>query len=139
MGERSGVGMVELVILEALDCLGARFERPNVSNARVLAEVEKRVGLAPGYGYEVLADLARPWTVPVRLVHGEGNYGELRDDEPTSPFRHTGSRLSPAGSPCWRLSAAPWPRCPSGSSATYCLAYWVSKTGAEFSPKGDDG
>jgi hypothetical protein len=64
--------MVELVILEALASLGAGSDRPDVARARVLAEVEKRIGLASGYGYEVLADLARPWTVPVRLVPGEG-------------------------------------------------------------------
>jgi hypothetical protein len=99
MGERSGVGMVELVILEALDSLGARSDRPDpdVGNATVLAEVERRIGLAPGYAYQVLVDLARWWTVPVRLVHGQGNYGELRDDQPASHFRHTGSRLSRAG------------------------------------------
>jgi hypothetical protein len=49
------------------------------------------------YAYQVLVDLARWWTVPVRLVHGQGNYGGLRDDQPASHFRHTGSRLSRAG------------------------------------------
>jgi len=42
-------------------------------------------------------DLARWWTVPVRLIQGQGNYGELRDDQPASHFRHTESRLSRAG------------------------------------------
>jgi DNA gyrase/topoisomerase IV subunit A len=97
VSERGGVGLVELVILKALDSLGARADQPETANARVLAEVENRIGLAPGYAYEVLVDLARWWTVPVRLVHGEGDYGELRDDIPASHFRHTESRLSQAG------------------------------------------
>lgn len=97
MGERSGVGVVELVILEALDFLGARSERAEAANARVLAEVEQRIGLAPGYAYEVLVDLVRPWTVPVRPVQVLGNYGEPAGGEPASHFWHTGSWLSGAG------------------------------------------
>jgi hypothetical protein len=97
MGERSGVGVVELVILEVLDSLGAGPDRPSIANTTALAKVEARIGLAPGYAYQVLVDLARWWTVPVRLVHGEGNYGEKRDDGPASDPRHTESRLSPAG------------------------------------------
>jgi DNA gyrase/topoisomerase IV subunit A len=97
MSDRSGIGMVEIAILEALESLGARADDPHVGNAGVLAEVERRIGLAPGHAYPVLADLARQWTVPVRLVQGQGNYGELRDDEPASHFRYTESRLSQAG------------------------------------------
>lgn len=97
MGERSGVGVVELALLQVLDSLGARAGRPHVASKRVLAEVENRIGLAPGYAYQVQADLARHWQVPVRLVDGEGDYGELRDDQPASHFRHTEARLSPAG------------------------------------------
>jgi hypothetical protein len=97
MSERSGVGVVELVILEVLDSLGAGPDRPRIVNSTVLAEVEARIGLAPGYAYQVLVELARWWTVPVRLVHGEGNYGELRDDLPAAHPRYTESRLSRAG------------------------------------------
>jgi hypothetical protein len=97
MGERSGVGVVELVILEALDFLGGWSDQPDVANARVLAEVEQRIGLAPGYAYQVLVDQVRPWTVPVRLVDGLGNYGDFAGDDPASHFRHTESRLSRAG------------------------------------------
>ena len=96
MGERSGVGLVEFTILEALDSRGARPRRRPAENTRVLADVESRIGLAPGYAYEVLLDLARPWRVPVRLVEGIGNYGDLRGD-PAAAFCHTASRLAPAG------------------------------------------
>lgn len=96
MGERSGLGLVECTILEALDALGARPGRRHRSNARVLAAVEDRLGLAPGYAYEVLLDLARPWTMPVSLISPSGNFGS-RGDDPAANFRYTESRLSAAG------------------------------------------
>jgi DNA gyrase/topoisomerase IV subunit A len=62
----------------------------------VLAAVEDRIGLAPGYAYEVLLDLARPWTMPVSLVSGCGiGIGSRSGSAPN--FRYTESRLSPAG------------------------------------------
>jgi hypothetical protein len=96
VSERSGLGLVEAAIVAALDSLGGRADRRHIRNARVLAAVEERIGLAPGYGYEVLLDLARPWIMPVRLVDGQGNYGDRRGD-PAASFRYTESRLSPAG------------------------------------------
>jgi hypothetical protein len=95
MGERSGVGVVECAILEALDSQAAHPGQRHRRNARVLAAVEDRIGLAPGYAYEVLLDLARPWTMPVSLVSGCGNFGSR--GWPAANFRYTESRLSPAG------------------------------------------
>lgn len=96
MGERSGIGLVECAILEALDSLGARPGRGYRVNSRVLAAVEDRIGLAPGYAYEVILDLARPWMMPVTLVRGQGNYGGRGDDPAANP-PYTESRLSHAG------------------------------------------
>jgi DNA gyrase/topoisomerase IV subunit A len=96
MGERSGVGLVELAVLEALDSLGARPGRGHRKNATVLAAVEDHIGLAPGYAYEVLLDLARPWTMPLSLIDGHGNFGS-RGDHPAANPRYTESRLSAAG------------------------------------------
>jgi len=99
MGERSGLGLIECTILkalDALDALGARPGRRHRSNATVLAVLEDRLGLAPGYGYEVLLDLGRSWTMPVSLIHPFGNFGS-RGDDPAANFRCTDSRLSPAG------------------------------------------
>ncbi len=96
MGERSGAGLVECTILEALDSLGARPGRGYRLSARVLTAVEDRIGLAPGYAYEVLLDLARPWTMPLTLVDGQGNFGSRGSDPAANP-RYTESRLSPAG------------------------------------------
>jgi len=96
MGERSGAGLVECAILDALGSLGARPGRGYRVNTRVLAVVEDRIGLAPRYAYEVLLDLARPWTMPLNLIDGQGNFGSRGNDPAANP-PYTGSRLSPAG------------------------------------------
>lgn len=96
MGERTGLGLVEVTILDALDVAGGESGGRPVRSARALSAVEERIGLAPGYAYEVLSDLALPWRVPVRLVTGYGNFGS-RDGFPPVSFHHTEARLSPAG------------------------------------------
>jgi len=90
MSERTGLGVVEIALLEALET--SRFLRCD----RALASVEERIGLAPGYAYEVLVDLARPWTMPVNLVQGQGNFGSRGNDSPAN-FRYTEARVTPAG------------------------------------------
>jgi DNA gyrase/topoisomerase IV, subunit A len=95
MGDRSGVGLVECTILEALDSLGAQPRRHRRS-AKVLERVEERIGLAPGYAYEVLLDLARPWTMPLLLVDGQGNFG-TRGNDPAANYRYTEAGLTRAG------------------------------------------
>jgi DNA gyrase/topoisomerase IV subunit A len=90
MSERTGLGVVEIALLEALD--SSRFLKCD----KALSSVEERVGLAPGYAYEVLADLARPWTMPVHLVQGQGNFGS-RGNEPPANFRYTEARVTQAG------------------------------------------
>ncbi len=95
MGDRSGVGLVECAILEALDSLGAQPRRHRRS-AKVLDVVEERIGLAPGYAYEVLLDLARPWTMPLLLVDGQGNFG-TRGNDPAANYRYTEAGLTRAG------------------------------------------
>jgi len=96
VGERTGAGLVECAILEALDSLGARPGRGYRVSTKVLAAVEDRIGLAPGYAYEILLDLARPWMMPVNLVCVQGNYGSRGDDPPANP-PYTEARLSRAG------------------------------------------
>jgi DNA gyrase/topoisomerase IV subunit A len=96
MSERSGVGLVECAILEALDALGAQAGQPHRPSAMVLAVVEDLIGLAPGYAYEVLLDLGRPWTMPVTLISRNGNFGG-RGNDPAANFRYTESRLTLAG------------------------------------------
>jgi hypothetical protein len=90
MSERSGLGLVEIALLEALET--SRFTRSD----KALARVEERIDLAPGYAYEVLVDLARPWTMPVNLIQGQGNFGS-RGNDPPANFRYTEARITRAG------------------------------------------
>jgi DNA gyrase/topoisomerase IV, subunit A len=90
MSERTGLGVVEIELLEALET--TQFLRSD----KALTRVEERIGLAPGYAYEVLLDMARPWAMPVSLVQGQGNFGSRANDPPAN-FRYTEARISPAG------------------------------------------
>jgi hypothetical protein len=96
MGKRSGVGLVELAILEALDARRAWPGRPAVHCLKVLAALEDEMGLARGYAYQVLIDLALPWKLPIPLIEPIGNFGGRGDDPPASAY-YTEARLSPAG------------------------------------------
>lgn len=96
MSERSGVGVVELAILEALDSLGARPGRGYRQCEQVLAVVEDTSAVPRGYGYQVLVDTARDWLTQVPLIDPQGNFGSQGNDPPASP-RYTEARLSPAG------------------------------------------
>ena len=55
MGQRSGVGLVELAILEALDARRAWPGRRAASCAKILATLEDELGLARGYAYKEIA------------------------------------------------------------------------------------
>ena len=101
MGERTGVGLVECAILEALDSLGAQPRRGYRRNARVLAAAGDRVGLAPGYAYEVLLDLARPWTMPLSPDRRAGQLRQPRKRSRGEPSLH---RVPAVGQPGKSLS-----------------------------------
>ena len=90
MSERTGLGVVEIAILEAL------HSGQVLRSATALARVEQQIGLAPGYAYQVLVGLAQPWTMPIRLVDGQGNFGS-RGNDPPANFRYTQARITRAG------------------------------------------
>jgi DNA gyrase/topoisomerase IV, subunit A len=94
--ERSGIGLVELRMLEALDSLGVRSYRRPRRSARFLQAVETQIRLAPGYAYQMLVDLAQPRTLALPLVDGIGNFGS-RGGDPPANYRYTEARLSRAG------------------------------------------
>jgi len=96
MGERSGVGLVELAILEALDSRRAWHNRRPVKCLKLLLALEDGIGLARGYTYQVLTDLALPWKIPIPLIEPQGNFGSRGSDPPASPY-YTEARLSRAG------------------------------------------
>jgi hypothetical protein len=96
MGESSGVGLVELAILDALDARRAWPNRRYVNCLKVLLALENEIGLARGYGHQVLIDIAVPWRLPIPLVQPQGNFGGQGNDPPASPY-YTRARLSPVG------------------------------------------
>jgi hypothetical protein len=96
MGQRSGVGVVELAILEVLDARRAGAGRRAVQCEKVLAALEDEMGLDRKYAWQALIDLTQPWKLPVPLVDGIGNFGSRGNDPPASP-RYSEARLSPAG------------------------------------------
>jgi len=69
LSERSGIGAVQVAVLEAL---AARPGRGFRSNEKLLSQAEVQIGLAPWYAYPVLVDLAQPWKMPVTLIEGQG-------------------------------------------------------------------
>src|SRR5262249_51506053 len=97
MSERTGLGLTELAVLEAIETVTGGRPRAFRKCSTVLGEIERRIGLGSRYGYDVLLDLARPWTTPVRLADGQGNLGEPGDDFPAAGPAYTECRLSHAG------------------------------------------
>ncbi|MDQ6949914.1 MAG: hypothetical protein M3256_27615 [Actinomycetota bacterium] len=95
MSERSGLGLLEVAVLEAVAECGAGPNQRFVKSAKIVGTLERTNGIAPDYGYAVLCDLAAPWLLRVPLVDGHGNFGSP-DFEPSAP-RYNEARLSPAG------------------------------------------
>jgi DNA gyrase subunit A len=95
MSAASGLGLLDLSILEAIDAAGARHDRPYLKTQRVLDVLHERTGIAPNQAYESLCDLARPYNVHLQLVDFHGNYGS--PDFGPAGARYTECRLSPLG------------------------------------------
>ena len=96
MGNSTGLSLVEVAVLEALDALRAQPDQKHVRSARVVAYLEEQIGLPPRYSYPLLVDLASPWLLPVPLVNGLGNLGSRGGGLPASAD-YTSVRLSQAG------------------------------------------
>src|SRR5262245_14558627 len=94
MSERTGLGPLELAVLEAAQprtAGSARYRR----SSTVLSAVAQQ-GFGPSYAYPVLVDLAVPWKRHLCLLDGQGNYGSPGDDPPADA-EYTEVRLSPLG------------------------------------------
>ena len=95
--DRTGIGAIERAVLEALDDLGARPDRPHRKSANVIGRVYEASGIGPQFAYGAACALAAPWLVHLRLIDFHGNLGGPdEDDEPAAP-RYTEIRLSKAG------------------------------------------
>ncbi len=110
MSERTGLGLVELLVLEALDEIDARPHRPHKKSAKVLEHLHMTRGVGPKYGYPALCSLAVDWLQHVPLVDPHGNFG-TPDFEPANP-RYTEARLSFAGALVLASERGELPRLP---------------------------
>lgn len=97
MGERTGLGLVEMTILRALGALGAGHDDDPLASGKVLGVIEDAIGLAPGYTYQILCDLARSWISQVPLVSVVGDLGGPDPQDEVASPRYTLCRLTRAG------------------------------------------
>lgn len=95
MSELSGLGLLDLAILEACERAGARSGAPYMKTQRVLEVLAESTGIGPRHAYEPLCDMARNWVVHLPLIDFHGNAGSP-DFTPASP-RYTECRLTPLG------------------------------------------
>ena len=95
MSDRTGLGLLDVAILDALACVEAGPGRPYVKTQRVLDVLYDSTGIGPRIAYEPLCSMARPWVLHLLLVDFHGNVGSP-DFEPASP-QYTEARLGPLG------------------------------------------
>lgn len=112
MLERTGIGLIERLVLETMAQLGARPDRPFVKSAKIVDAVRARHGVHVGYGYWVMRALASDCLIPLRLVEGHGNFGS--PDYSAASAHFTEGRLTPAGLMAVESDRGDLPRLPIG-------------------------
>ena len=95
MSSATGLGLLDLLILEAIEAAGASSHGPYMKTQRALDVLHERTGIGSTQAYESLCDMARPYVVHLPLIDFNGNYGSP-DWEPASA-RYTECRLTPLG------------------------------------------
>lgn len=93
---RTGLGPLEIAVLEAVDGLGGTTGAGRRRTDRVLERLEREHGIGPRYAYPVVLDLGTPWRLHLPLLDPNGNWGSQHGD-PAADARYTEVRLSPAG------------------------------------------
>ena len=96
MSPRTGLGPLELSLLDALDLLAGSRAGDPVRCAEVLAAVERLHGFGPRYSWPALVDLGAPWRLHLPLVELMGNVGSQHGDPPADSAYVEG-RLSEIG------------------------------------------
>lgn len=96
MSAATGLGLLDVAIIEACGAVGAIPDRAFVKCQLVLDEVYASTGIGPGVACEPLYDLARPWVVHLRLLDVHGNLGSPDGFDGADP-RYTECRLTPLG------------------------------------------
>jgi DNA gyrase/topoisomerase IV subunit A len=106
------LGLVERSVLETMDHLGARPDRPHVKCARIVQRLADELGVSPRYGYDSLCTMSQAWLLHLPLVDFHGNNGSADEyDRPANP-RYTEARLSPAGAIALAADLGEGPRVP---------------------------
>lgn len=95
MSDRTGLGPLEVALLEATAAVQAGSEEP-VRTTDVLDEGERSAGYGPSYAFPVLQDLGAWWRTHLNLFDVHGNLGTVEGDPPADA-KYTDVRLSPAG------------------------------------------
>ena len=112
MSERTGLGLVEVLVLQTLADLDARPDRPHQKSARIIEEVRVRHDVSHDFAWDALCRMTSDWLVPVRLVDGHGNFGSP-DFGPAAP-RYNEVRLTAAGLLAVECEAGAHPMLPLG-------------------------
>jgi DNA gyrase/topoisomerase IV subunit A len=112
MSERTGLGLVEILVLQTLAELDARPDRPHQKSARVLHEAQRRHGLSHDFAFDALCTMTSDWLVPIRLVDGHGNFGS--PDFSAAAPRYNEARLTPVGLLAVQSEAGTIPKLPLG-------------------------
>lgn len=96
MSERTGLGPIEVALLDAVDLLTIDDDTPPVRCSDVLDVVERRHGIGHRYAWAALVDTGVPWQVHLPLVELHGNVGNQTGDPPAEA-RYVEVRLSAVG------------------------------------------
>jgi DNA gyrase subunit A len=95
MTARTGLGLVERLVLQTMADIDALPNRPYLKCARIAATARSVHGIHLDQAYATLCALAVDWLQSVPLVDGHGNLGS--PDFGPAAYRYTEARLTPAG------------------------------------------
>jgi hypothetical protein len=93
MSAATGLGWLDVAILEACEAAGGGAADERVKTHRVLEALYETTGVGPRTTFEPLCDLARPWRSHLLLIDFWGNVGSP-DFGPAAP-RYSECRLTP--------------------------------------------
>jgi DNA gyrase/topoisomerase IV subunit A len=96
MTSRTGLGPLEVAILDAIDLLGTDEDGAHARCSHVLDVVEHRRQIGHRYAWPALVDIGVPWRVHLPLVELHGNAGTAMGDPPADAV-YVETRLSPIG------------------------------------------
>jgi DNA gyrase subunit A len=94
-GERTGIGLVERLVLQTMADIDAVRNGPHLKCARIAGMVRSDHGIHDEQAYSTLCTLAVDWLQSVPLVDGHGNFGST--DFSPAGSRYTEARLTEVG------------------------------------------